>query len=64
MEGMLDVETLYKIVRTLVENGDGGRKVLIRSDTSSGEWEYTRVDEITLEMEGKLVVVQGGRVRR
>lgn len=64
MEGMLDVETLYKIVRTLVENGDGERKVLIRSDTSSGEWEYTRVDEITLEMEGKLVVVQGGRVRR
>ena len=63
MEKKLDVETLYKITKSLVENGDGGKEVVIRADTSSGEWEYTRVDEITLEKDGVLVLVQGGRIR-
>ncbi len=62
MEKKLDVETLYKISKTLVENGDGGKEVVIRADTSSGEWEYTRIDEITLEKAGVLTLVQGGRV--
>ena len=62
MEKKLDVETLYKISKTLVENGDGGKEVVIRTDTSSGEWEYTRIDEITLEKAGVLTLVQGGRV--
>lgn len=62
MEKRLDVETLYKISKTLVENGDGGKEVVIRADTSSGEWEYTRIDEITLEKAGVLTLVQGGRV--
>lgn len=62
MEKKLDVETLYKISKTLVENGDGEKEVVIRKDTSSGEWEYTRIDEITLEKAGVLTLVQGGRV--
>ena len=62
MEKKLDVETLYKISKTLVENGDGGKEVVIRADTSSGEWEYTRIDEITLEKAGVLTIVQGGKI--
>lgn len=62
MEKKLDVETLYKITKTLVENGDGGKEVVIREDTSSGEWEYTRIDEITLEKAGVLTLVQGGKI--
>lgn len=62
MEKKLDVETLYKISKTLVENGDGGKEVVIRKDTSSGEWEYTRIDEITLEKAGVLTLVQGGKI--
>lgn len=62
MEKRLDVETLYKISKTLVENGDGGKEVVIRTDTSSGEWEYTRIDEITLEKAGVLTLVQGGKI--
>lgn len=64
MEKKLDVETLYKISKTLVENGDGGKEVVIRQDTSSGEWEYTRIDEITLEKAGVLTLVQGGRIHQ
>lgn len=62
MEKKLDVETLYKISKTLVENGDGGKEVVIRADTSSGEWEYTRIDEIKLEKVGALTLVQGGKI--
>lgn len=62
MEKKLDVETLYKISKTLVENGDGEKEVVIRKDTSSGEWEYTRIDEITLEKAGVLTLVQGGKI--
>lgn len=62
MEKKLDVETLYKIAKTLVENGDGGKEVVIRADASSGEWEYTRIDEITLEKAGVLTLVQGGKI--
>lgn len=62
MKRKLNVETLYKIAKTLVENGDGEKEVVIRKDAPSGEWEYTRVDEITLEKAGVLTLVQGGKI--
>lgn len=35
-EKELDAETLYKILKTLVENGEGHRKIRISSDGGSG----------------------------